>query len=191
LSKFLKEFVEDLKAGFNYLLGFKKKEEVKRIISLTEETLKNVDQALLREKNKWMGRYTDLESKYQRLFRETMKKVEVSPLELIKEQKRSFIEDIMKRGQKITIGKNISVYTRDQRHLLGKLVCFVAVDGYWYLIFRRKKKELDYLKAPSFEDLIFNAEALSNQLKHNLLITNFIYFKGNLIRVPKRFEKYV
>jgi len=28
-------------------------------------------------------------------------------------------------------------------------------------------------------------------LKHKLLITNFIYFKGNLIRVPKRYEKYV
>mgnify|MGYP000014568747 CR=1 FL=1 len=191
LSKIFNEFIADLKAGFKYLFSFRKKGEVKNIVTLTEETLKNVDQALLREKNKWMGRYTDLESKYKKLFRDTMKKVEVNPLELIKEQKRKFIQDILERGQKMTVGKNIDVYTRDQRYLLGKLVCFVAVDGYWYLIYRKKKEELDYLKAPSLEELIFNAEALSNQLKHKLLITNFIYFKGNLIRVPKRYEKYV
>jgi len=191
LSKIFNEFIADLKTGFKYLFSFRKKGEVKNIVTLTEETLKSVDQALLREKNKWMGRYTDLESKYKKLFRDTMKKVEVNPLELIKEQKRKFIQDILERGQKMTVGKNIDVYTRDQRYLLGKLVCFVAVDGYWYLIYRKKKEELDYLQAPSLEELIFNAVALSNQLKHKLLITNFIYFKGNLIRVPKRYEKYV
>ena len=191
LNKAFKDFIADLKAGFKYLFSFRKKAEVQNIVTLTEETLRNVEQSLLREKNKWMGRYTDMESKYKKLYRDTMKQVEVNPVELLKEQKRKFIEDIMERGQKMVVGKGIDVYTRDQRHLLGKLVCFVAADGYWYLIYERKKDEFDYLKAPSLEELIFNAEALSNQLKHNLLITNFIYFKGKLIRVPKRYEKYV
>ena len=185
----LSRFFNDVILGLKYLLRLEKK-EVKNIVTLEEGTLKNVNQALLEEKNKWMAMAEERDAEYKKLYRDTMKTAKINPIELLKEQKARFIDDILKRGHKIQLKKNIDVYTRDQRFKLGKFFCFSVCDGYWYLIYKRGK-ELDYLKAPSLDELVFNSSSIANQVKHNLLITNFIFVKGKLIRVPKRYEEYV
>jgi len=184
------DFVKNVKLGIKYLGSLLKREPPKQIITLSEKSLKSVDQALLEDRNKWMGLAVDNQAKYKQLYRKTLKKVEVNPLQLLKEQKKRLIEDVLERGQKIKL-KDVSVYTKDLRHKLGKFVCFSICDGYWHLIYEKDNKELDMVKAPSLEELVSNASSISNQVSHNLLITNFIYIKGELIRVPPKLEKYV
>ncbi|MCD6446104.1 hypothetical protein J7L49_04905 [Candidatus Bathyarchaeota archaeon] len=120
-----------------------------------------------------------------------MKKVETNPLELIKQQKVETIKDITRRGQKLAFKKKLIVYTRDLSNVLGKFLYFSICDGYWYLIFEKRKGEKDFIKAPSLEDLIYGAESISNQIKHGILITNFIFVDGELVRVPRRYLSYV
>jgi len=189
----LNNFFKNVRLGFKYLLfklrGGKKK--IKNIIPLSSKALKDVDKQVLEQKNLYQGRALDWEADYKTLFRRTMKKVETNPIELIKQQKMETIKDISKRGQKLSFKKKLIVYTRDLGTVLGKFLYFSICDGYWYLIFEKRKGELDFIKAPSLEDLIYGAEAISNQIKHGILITNFIFVDGELVRVPRRYLSYV